>query len=84
MSSILFSGPVSILMIIALNSPSGMLLISIQLRSLAMALSFSFIWNRFLCLLICLSIWLLLLLEKPVVSFAPENNGLMKKRSWNA
>ena len=50
MSSILLSSPVSILMITALNYPSGMLLISVLLRSLALALSCSFICNKFLCL----------------------------------
>ena len=39
---ILFSSPLSILMIIALNSLSGMLPISVSLRSLALSLSYSF------------------------------------------
>ena len=44
-SSILFSSPVCILVIVALNSLSGILLTSVLLRSLAVALSYSFIWD---------------------------------------
>ena len=35
--SILFSSPVSILMIVSLHSPSDMLLVSVSLRTLAVA-----------------------------------------------
>ena len=43
MCFILFLSPVSVLMVIALNSPLGMFLISVSLRSLAMTLYYSFI-----------------------------------------
>lgn len=49
MSSTLYSSPVSILMIIALGSLSGMLLIFVLLRSLAVAFVL-LIWERFLIL----------------------------------
>lgn len=51
-SSILFSCPVSVLMIIALNSPSNLLFISVSISSLAVTLSYCFIWNEFLHLCI--------------------------------
>ena len=52
-----FPSSVSILMIDALSSPSSMLLLSALLKFLAVALSYSFIWDKFLfsfCLCLCL------------------------------
>ena len=48
MSSMLFSSPVSILMIVALNSGSGTLLTSVLIRSLVMTFSCSFFRDGFL------------------------------------
>lgn len=50
--SILFFSPVNILMVVALNSPSDMLFISVSPRSLAVALYYSFMWDKFLHLCI--------------------------------
>ena len=47
-SSILFSNPANILMIVVLNSGSGILLIYVLIRSLAMTSSCSFFWDEFL------------------------------------
>ena len=47
-SSILFSSSASVLMMVALNSPSGMFFTSALLRSLAVTLSGSLIWDGFL------------------------------------
>ena len=74
MSSTLFSNPVNILMIITLNSLSGMLVISVSLRSLAITLSSSFIWGKFLCFLISSnSLCLFLCIKK--VSSIPYSSG---------
>ena len=80
-SWILFWSPVSILMIIVFNSLSGMLLISLTLRSLAVTLFCSFIWDKFLCLLILSAS---LCWRKSAVSSPLESSDFMKKRSWNA
>ena len=53
-----------------------MLLISVSLRSLAVALSCSFIWDKFLCLLILSAS---LCVKKVSCVFCS-----MKKRSWSA
>ena len=80
MSSTLVSGPVSTLMIKALNSPSGMLLISVSLRFLSLTYLVlssginSFVWA------FCLISAFFSVLEKPVISPAPESNGLIKKQ----
>ena len=50
MSSILSSSSVSILSILAVNYPLGVLFVSVPLISLAIAFSCSFIWDKFLCL----------------------------------
>ena len=63
MMSFIFSSPVNILMITALNSQPGMLLYLVSLTYLAMALSCSFIWDKFLHLSI-LSVCLLLYVTK--------------------
>ena len=72
------------LIIIALNSSSGMLLISALFRSLSMALSWSFIWNKFLHLGILCKSLPSSVLEKPVMSPVPESIGLIKKRPCSA
>ena len=59
-------------MVVALNSASVMLLISVLLRSLDMALCYYLIWDEFLSAFF-------FVLEKPVMSPALESNGLMKK-----
>ena len=81
MSYILFSTPVSNLMIVALHFPSGMLLTFVLLRSLAVALSCFFIWDKFLHLGILSKSRSSSVLERPVNSPAPESNSFMKKRS---
>lgn len=69
-------------MIITLNSLSGMLLISVSLKSLAVDLSCSFTWDKFLCLLIfSKSLCLFLCVRKVNYVAVLEGNGLMKKRS---
>ena len=80
MFAILFSRQVRILMIVALNSPSGMLLISASLRSLVLALSCTLIWVKFLHLGICLSLCLLCV-ERSFIPPALQSDGFMKKRS---
>ena len=52
MSSSLFSSPMDIFIIITLNFLSGILLIPVLLRYLAVILFCGFIWDIFLCLLI--------------------------------
>ena len=52
MFSALSSSPVSIFMVITLNSLSGILFILVSFRSLAVILSYYFIWDIFLYLLI--------------------------------
>ena len=82
MSPILLPNPVTILMTVALKLPSGMLLIFVSLKSLAVTLSYLIIWNKSLHLGIVSAIFSVL--QKPVMSPAPESNGLMKKkRSWH-
>ena len=51
-TSIFFSSPASILLIIALNSGSGMLLRSVLIQSFAMTFYCSLFWNEFLILCI--------------------------------
>ena len=68
-------------MVITLNSSSGILIISILFRSLAVVLSCSLIYDISLCLFtlpncVCFSV-----LGKSARSLALERNGLMKKRS---
>lgn len=68
---------------IALSSVSGMLLISLWLRSLAVALTRSFIVDKQLFVPI-LSLWLCFsVLRKSAVPYALETNEFMTKRSWN-
>ena len=85
MSSILFSSPVSILMITALNRPPGMIYITVSLKSLAPwpypVLSFEV---NFYVFPFCLSPYQLLCVRKPIMSPAPEINGLMKKMPCSA
>lgn len=50
MSSSLFTSPVNIVMIITLNYLSGILLISVLFRYVAVAVLYSFIWVKFLYL----------------------------------
>ena len=50
MSSIVLSSPASILMVVALSSPPGMLLTSAWVRSLAATLSCCFFGDEFLLL----------------------------------
>ena len=68
-------------MIVALNSPSGMLLLSLSLRSLVMGF---FHLNKFCHLGILSKSLPSSVLEKPVMSPVPESHGLMKKRSCSA
>ena len=84
MSFILFSSPISILMIVALNSPSTMLFISVSLRSLAVALSFSFIQDKFLHVCMLSKSLPSSVLENLVMSPAPESDGLRKKMTCSA
>ena len=56
-----------------------MLLISVSLNSLAMALSCFLIWDKFLHLSIFSVPAFFCVLEKLVMSLAPEISGLMKK-----
>ena len=71
-------------MIIALNSVSGMLLISLWLRSLAVALTRSFIVDKHLCVsILSVSLSLFLCVKKVAVPFDLEINDSMKKRSWS-
>ena len=83
MSSTLFSSPVSILMIIALHFPSGMLLISVSFRTLSVASFCSFIWNEFLYLTLFASRVCFSVLRKSTVSSLLESSYFMKKRSWS-
>ena len=71
-------------MIVTLNSPSGMLLISLLLRFLSVALSCSFIWDKVLPLGLFLSFYPFAVFVKPVMFPASESNGLVKKRSCSA
>ena len=81
MSSIIFSSPVSILMIVALNTPLGLLFISVLLNLwLWPYLDLSFGVNSSI-LVFCLSLCLLLCVRKASLSPAPGSNGLMIKRS---
>ena len=82
-SSTLLTSPVSISMIITLNSPPGnMLLISVALRYLAVALSYYLMWDKFLCLHICLSLCVCFCVSgKSALSSVFEGNGLMKRSS---
>lgn len=75
-------GPPALLssMISALNFQSEVLLTSVSLRCPAMTLSCSFIWNKFLCLLL-LSVSVL---GRSALSPVLEGNGFMKKRSCSA
>ena len=84
MSSMLFSGPASTLMIAVLNSGSGILFICFDyIRSLVMTFSCSFFWDKFLHLDIlsrCLSSCVL---GKPIIFPAPESNSFMKKSFYD-
>ena len=62
-----------------------MLVRSVSLRSLVVALSCSFIWDKFLCLLILSKfLCLLLCVRNSATSPVLEGNGLMKKRFSSA
>lgn len=77
----LFSNPASVLMIVVLNSGSGILLVSVFISSLALtSLVLSFGINSCLsalCLGICVS-------GKPAMFPAPESNGYIMKKSHTA
>lgn len=83
MSSMLFLSPASMLMIVALNSGLGILLISVMIRTLAMAFSCSLFWDEFFYVGILSRYLSSSLLEKPVIFLAPESNGFIKKMSYN-
>ena len=80
-----FWSPVSILMIIALNSLSGVLLVSVLCRSLLMALSFSLIWDRVLSVLIlCKSLPASVHKKSQLCLLFLRSNGLVTKKSYSA
>ena len=69
-------------MIIALNSESGILLISVLIRSLDIIFPCSFFWDEFLCFGI-LSRSLSSVLEKLAMSPVLKSYGFLKERSHN-
>ena len=85
MFSIIFSCPVSMQMIVTLNFPSGTLLISDLLRTLAKDFSCFFIWNQFLHPnIFSNNLPSFSVLEKSVMFPVPKSNGFMKNGSCNA
>ena len=71
-------------MIITLYSPSGILLISILLRTLAVILAYSFSWDISLCLLILSNSVSVSVLGRTAMSPALECSSLMKEGSFGA
>lgn len=84
MSYIILSSSMNILMVVALNYLSGMLLTSVLFRSLAVPLPCSITWDKFLHPSILFISPPSSMLEKPVTSPVPKCNTLMRKRSCNA
>ena len=82
MYSMLFSSPTCIVMIVALNSGSGILCISVSIKFLAVTFSCSFFWGELLHLAILSKSLSSSVLGEPVMFLAPESNGFMK-RSYN-
>ena len=81
LSSSLLSSIVHVFMIITLNYLLSILLTSISLMSLALVLSYSSIWNIFVCLFICLTHCIcFFVFGKSDMSPALESKGLMKKK----
>ena len=84
MFSTLFSGSVSIFMVITLHPLTNILLISIFLVSLFVVLSCYFIQDIFLCLLILSNSHCFSVVGKSAMSPVLVSNGLMKKRAYGA
>ena len=86
MSSVLFSSLLNILKIVVLNSGSGVLFISVSIRSPVMTISCSLFWDEFLHLGILSRSVSSSVLEKPIMFPVPETNGLLRgrimSRSW--